>query len=128
MFSLKILFTSYLWCEELLKMFNEDKNFITNLTTSDKATFHVKGYVNRHNCKIWGSEPRNGICIKSHSSLKVYVCAGVTCSGVIGPYFLKLKSVIFQQNGTPPHYALKVSGFLDANFKNNWIDCISLTY
>jgi len=75
-------------CEELLKIFNEDFNFITNLITSNEVTFHINGCVNRHNCKIWESKLSNDICIKSHLSPKVYVWVGLTYSGVICSVFL----------------------------------------
>ena len=111
-------------------MSNEDVNFIRNLITSDEATSHVKGYVNRHNCRIWEFAPPDGVCIKPHSSPKVSVWANVTCYGLMGPYLFeevmvkadhylkmlkeflvpyvkrKLKSAIFQQDGAPPHYTL----------------------
>ena len=101
--------------------------------------------------RIWGSEPPEGICIKSHSSPKVNVWAGFACYGVIGPYLFeedivkayhclkmlkkflvphlkrkrKSKSLISKQDGAPPHYTLDVREFLDVNFKGRWICRIS---
>ena len=117
-------------------MSNEYINFIRNLITVNKATFHVKVYVNSHNCRIWESKPSDRVCIKSYSSPKINVYATVTCYSLIGLYFFeeyvvkadhyrkmlkeflvlnlkrrKLKSSIFQQDGAPPHYAFKVREF-----------------
>ena len=76
-------------CGELLKIPNADVNIIRNLITFDETTFYVKDYVNRHNCRIWRSEPPDGVCIKSQSSPKADVWGAVTCYGLIGPYFFE---------------------------------------
>ncbi|PSN41049.1 hypothetical protein C0J52_24031 [Blattella germanica] len=41
---------------DILSRVDEDNKYLNNVIFSDEATFHVSGYVNRHNCRIWGSE------------------------------------------------------------------------
>uniref|UniRef100_A0A8D9EM93 Transposase n=1 Tax=Cacopsylla melanoneura TaxID=428564 RepID=A0A8D9EM93_9HEMI len=56
---------------------------------SDEAHFHLSGYVNKQNCRFWGTEnPR--ICHEEPlHSLKVTVWCGVYAGKVIGPYFFE---------------------------------------
>ena len=42
---------------DMLERIDNDPNFLTMIMFSDEATFHVSGHVNRHNVRIWGSEP-----------------------------------------------------------------------
>jgi hypothetical protein len=54
---------------------------------TDEATFHVNGCVNRHNCRIWGSEQPNKIHEYVRGSAKVNVWCGLLCDCVVGPFF-----------------------------------------
>jgi hypothetical protein len=56
---------------------------------SDEAHFHLNGFVNKQNFRIWGLEnPRE---IMQHESHPLYctVWAGITSEEIIGPYFLE---------------------------------------
>jgi hypothetical protein len=134
-------------CEEILKKAAEVDGFFNKLITSDESTFHVNGVVNRHNCRIWGSQKPEPLSIKEHSSPKVNVWVGLSHSKIYGPYFFpsdtvksedyllmlkdffvpmlknhhKFKSSWFQQDGAPPHWSLAVRAFLNENFPNRWI-------
>ncbi|KAJ4426379.1 hypothetical protein ANN_27193 [Periplaneta americana] len=44
------------FAETMLDKVDNDDTFLTRVCFSDEATFHVSGKVNRHNCRIWGSE------------------------------------------------------------------------
>ncbi|PSN34769.1 hypothetical protein C0J52_21176 [Blattella germanica] len=35
---------------------DDDNEYLNNVIFSDETTIHVSGYVNCHNCRIWGSE------------------------------------------------------------------------
>uniref|UniRef100_A0A8D8XBS9 Transposase n=1 Tax=Cacopsylla melanoneura TaxID=428564 RepID=A0A8D8XBS9_9HEMI len=99
---------------------------------SDEAHFHLSGYVNKQNCRFWGTEnPR--ICHEEPlHSLKVTVWCGVYAGKLISPYFfqddvgntvnvnramvnefllpqldeLGLENMWFQQDGATTHTAI----------------------
>jgi hypothetical protein len=48
---------------------------------------HVNGCVNRHNCRIWGSEQPNEIHEYVRGSAKVNVWCGLLCDRLVGPFF-----------------------------------------
>ena len=78
-------------------------------------------------------------------SPKVNVWCGIMCNRIIGPFFFCKASItadvyldllseyvtpqligfqptiIFQQDGAPPHWGLHVHEFLNENFSNQWI-------
>lgn len=37
----------------LMEQRTRDPNFLTNVCFTDESTFHLTGYVNRHNCRYW---------------------------------------------------------------------------
>ena len=41
---------------EMLLRIENDNLYLDNIDFSDKATFHLCGKINKHNCRIWGSE------------------------------------------------------------------------
>ncbi|KAJ4428941.1 hypothetical protein ANN_25937 [Periplaneta americana] len=107
-----------------------------------EATFHVSGKVNRHNCRIWGSENPSVVIEHQRDSPKWNVWCGIMRDRIIGPYFFAEKTVtantyldmlqlyavpqlpdgaIFQQDGAPPHFANMVRTFLDEQFPARWI-------
>ena len=119
---------------------------------SDEATFHTCGHVNGHNCRIWADEQPNALQELERNSPKVNVWMGITKSKVYGPYMFSeptitgityldllqqfmepqlkhdgiLDSVVYQQDGAPPHFALIVRNYLTDIFPGRWIGCASL--
>ncbi|KAJ4449078.1 hypothetical protein ANN_00473 [Periplaneta americana] len=104
----------------------------------DEATFHVSGKVNRHNCRIWGSENPSVVIEHQRDSPKWNVWCGIMRDRIIGAEktvtantyldMLQLYAVpqlpdgaIFQQDGAPPHFANMVRTFLDEQFPARWI-------
>ena len=61
-----------------------------NILFSDEAHFHVSGYVNRQNMRIWGDEnPHETVeAPKSREKVTVFVAIGAN-AGLIGPYFFE---------------------------------------
>lgn len=122
-----------------------NENYLKRICFSDEATFHVCGKVNRHNCRIWGSENPRVVIEHERDSPKVNVWCGLMHDRIIGPFFfaeanvnrwsyldmLELYAVpqlqelqpeiIFQQDGAPPHWARCVRDFLNATFPERWI-------
>jgi hypothetical protein len=80
-------------------------------------------------------------------SPKIHVWCAMSKSQLVGPYFFeddnvngknyllmlqtffipeirklnKLRSIIFQQDGSPPHFSIDVRQYLDKHFPNRWI-------
>lgn len=67
----------------------QDHDFSNKIILSDEAHFHLSGYVNKQNCRIWGSEnPREMVEQPLHPQ-RVTVWCGFWSGGVIGPYFFE---------------------------------------
>jgi hypothetical protein len=45
----------------MLNKIDDDEMFLCQICFTDEVTFHMNGCVNRHNCRIWGSEQQNEI-------------------------------------------------------------------
>ena len=125
------------YAAEMLLRIENDNSYLDNIVFSDEAIFHFCGKINKHNCRIWGSENPHVIHEHERDTPKVNVWCGLTRNSVIGPFFFIkarvighvyvdmlqnffidqfLPGLIFQQDGTPPHYHRQVRDFLNANF------------
>lgn len=132
----------------ILDSIEENENFLENVMFSDEATFHVSGSVNRHNCRIWGSEPPHEFIEHQRDSPKVNVWCGLMHDRIVGPFIFAEKTIngniycdmlelyvfpqiddieqekgpiFFQQDGAPPHYSNRVRDALNLRFPNRWI-------
>lgn len=133
-------------CQDMLQINEHNQNFLKHLIMSDEATFHLNGQVNRHNCRVWGTEKPNAIMNRSQGSPKVNVWIGMSQDGLVGPVFFHdnvnaenylnmLKSDLipylkgkrratttyFQQDGAPAHFAKRVRDYLNEKFPLRWI-------
>lgn len=78
----------------------------------DEANFYLDGFVNKQNCRIWGSEkPRPNEEQPSSTVAKVSVWCAIWANGIIGPYFFE------NQQGKPAAvntstYQQMLNGFL----------------
>jgi hypothetical protein len=54
----------------MLNKIDDDEIFLRQICFTDEATFHMNGCVNRHNCRIWGSEQPSGIREYIHDKTK----------------------------------------------------------
>lgn len=119
------------FCVEMLDKLDED-DFDDRLVFSDEATFHTSGKVNKHNVRIWGKENPHGTVEHERDSTKVDVFCAISKKKVYGPFFFEGnvngdvylqmlqnwlidqlienedESLIFQQDGAPPHWKLTV--------------------
>lgn len=66
-----------------------DPDFSKKIFFSDEAHFQLNGYVNKQNCRIWGSENPRVIIEKSMHPPRVTVWCAFWNGGVIGPYFFE---------------------------------------
>jgi hypothetical protein len=128
---------------EILSQLDDDDAFMKHIVFSDDATFHMSGKVNRHNCRIWGSENPCEVMEHERNTPKLNVWCALTSDSVIGPFFFKEATVtgtlylnmlqnyaitqipqgyFFQQDEAPPHYASTVKAFLDQQVPGKWIE------
>lgn len=66
-----------------------DGDFVKKIIFSDEAHFHVDGYVNKQNCRIWGMENPRVVQEQPMHAQRVTVWCGFWTGGVIGPYFFE---------------------------------------
>ena len=64
-------------------------DFTKKIIFSDEAHFHLSGFVNKQNCRIWANENPRVIVEKPMYPERVTVWCGLWAGGVIGPYFFK---------------------------------------
>jgi hypothetical protein len=73
----------------MLNKTDDNSNFLSQICFTDKATFHMNGCINQHNCLIWGSEQPNEIHEHVHGFAEANVRCGLPCDRVIGPFLLR---------------------------------------
>lgn len=73
----------------VLRRQQEDDGFARKVIFSDEAHFHLNGYVNKQNCRIWGSENPHSFHEREMHPQRVTVWCGFWAGGVIGPYFFE---------------------------------------
>jgi len=73
-----------LWFQTLLK---ENPGILDYTWFSDKAWFHLTGYINSQNSRIWASENPNAIHEEPLHSEKIGVWCGMSRQCIIGPIF-----------------------------------------
>jgi len=97
----------------------EDEHFYRKIIFSDEAHFHLGGYVNKQNCRIWGSENPHVIMEKPmHPQL-----FGMIFGGIIGPFFFENEQgAAVTVNGE--RYRAMLNEFLLPKFEEEDIDDI----
>jgi hypothetical protein len=121
-----------------------NSSLIPNILWSDEAYLSLDGEINRHNCRIWSAVKPDEVLPASLHPQKVCVWMGFTATFSLTPFFFestvtsdnylmmlrehvrpqlakkhKLSSVIYMQDGAPPHYALSVRHYLCTTFAEN---------
>lgn len=64
-------------------------DFSKKIIFSDEAHFQLDGYVNKHNCRVWGAENPRVILKQPMHPPRVTVWCAFWAGGVIGPYFFE---------------------------------------
>lgn len=76
------------FCEFMEQRIREPK-FLENVCFSDESTFHLNGYVNRHNFRYWcEANPNEYREAHTQRPLKENVWAGILKNEIIGPFFI----------------------------------------
>lgn len=74
---------------ELMERKIRDPDFLKKVCFSDESTFHLNGYVNRHNCRYWCEDnPNEHREAYTQRPQKENVWAGILANEVIGPFFI----------------------------------------
>jgi hypothetical protein len=76
----------YEFCREILARI-ENNDLSARFISSDKATFHINGKVNRHNVRFWVTENPHIILEHERDSLKVNVFCDISKDKFYGPLF-----------------------------------------
>lgn len=135
----------------VLERTQEDPDFVKKILFSDESHFHLQGYVNKQNCRIWATEnPRQVLEVPLYSQ-KVTVWCAFWSGGVVGPFFfedeegnsvtvngsryrdmlanflcpqlsvLPTNELYFQQDGATCHTAKETTAFLKSRFPGRLI-------
>lgn len=133
-------------CQTLIPML-EDKTIQDNMFFSDESTFYLNGFVSKHNIRYWCETNPHATVETVMNSPKVNVWCALSKNQLIGPFFFdedtingesylamlqsffvpevkrlkKVRSIIFQQDGAPPHFSRDVRQFLSQTFPDRWI-------
>lgn len=134
------------FAEEQLLAIHQDQDYLDKIIFSDEAIFSLTGSVNKQNCRYWSDENPHFFTEAPVNAPKVMVWAGIWSGGIIGPFFFdttvtgdsylemlnefllpnlnehpRFGSLMFMQDGAPPHFARKVREWLDEHFPDRWI-------
>ncbi|CAF3832996.1 unnamed protein product [Rotaria magnacalcarata] len=114
---------------------------------SDEATFYLRGLVNKHNIRYWCENNPHVSVETVMNSPKLNVWCAMSKNQIIGSFFFdddtvngqnylsipkeffvpeirklhRIPSIIFQQDGAPPHFAVDVRQYLNHHFPGRWI-------
>lgn len=141
------------YAEWLVEQTEVNGDFTKKIIFSDEAHFHLCGFVNKQNCRIWANENPQVIVEKPMHPQRVTVWCGLWAGGVIGPYFFEnevgqavtvngvryremitdflwpeiedmdLDDMWFQQDGATCHTANETMALLREKFNGRVISC-----
>ncbi|KAG8297997.1 hypothetical protein J6590_108292 [Homalodisca vitripennis] len=77
------------YAEWLVEQTEVNGDFSKKIIFSDEAHFHLSGFVNKQNCRIWANENPRVIVEKPMYPERVTVWCGLWAGGVIWPYFFE---------------------------------------
>ena len=109
------------WASDRL---TKDADFGKKIIFLNEAHFDLGGYVNKQNCRIWGTENPHAYIEKPSHTKRVTVRCGFWSRGIFGPFFFENEqeeAVTF--NGD--RYRTVLNEFLftkieEENIGNNW--------
>ena len=129
---------------EFSKWVLANPELIHDIVWTDEAYFSLDGLVNRHNCVIWSFQNPHRYMQKSLHPLKVCVWMGFSARYKLTPVFFdgtvdrenytnllknsvfpelrrkrKMRSVIFQHDGAPPHFSVLARDFISNQLPEN---------
>ena len=75
-------------------MHENEPEFYRKIIMSDEAYFQLGIYVNKQNCRIWGSKNPKMLIEKPLYPQRVTVWCGFWAGGIIGPYFFSNEAAV----------------------------------
>jgi hypothetical protein len=136
-----------------LQILADNPDFLKTLLFSDEAHFSIHGEVNHHNFRYWSNENPGLIREEPLHSPRMTVWAAIGYGGVIVPVFVdgsinggsylallqqeflpkaealqNFHSLIFMQDGAPPHWATAVREWLSVALPGRWMGRGSPTF
>ena len=131
------------FCKVILDQIALDPKFHHRIVFSDEANFHVDGHVILHNSIYYGETNPNIVITRQVNSPSIGIFAACGIDGIVSfrifrgrinsnrslsilqediwPYFRHRHNKLFQLDGAPAHFGIKVRNFLDEKFKMRWI-------
>lgn len=137
------------FCETMLRREQEDPGFFDKVLWTDESRFERTGIFNIHNYHIWAMEnPHAARDSTFQHRFSVNMWSGILNGEIIGPFELPSRlngdtykeflenhlpslledvnlqlrrTMIFQNDGAPCHYATQVRNYLNERFPNRWI-------
>lgn len=133
------------YAHNFLSKLASDGDYAGKIWYSDECSFSLAGAVNKQNCRVWGTERPPEVYEVPQGAESIMVWCAISEKGIIGPYFFENGNVtgesyfkmvryfffpkvsnypndyFFQQDGAPPHYALRVRQYLDRKLQARWI-------
>ncbi|CAF0981669.1 unnamed protein product [Rotaria sp. Silwood1] len=129
------------FCEWILDSTEKDPTLLDQIWWTDEAIFKINGRINGHNCVYWSDANPHFIIEQELNVPQVIVWGGIWSNGVVGPFFFEdnvtsetylhmlkdniipqledhpnFQTMIWQQDGAPPHYGQVVRNYLDDTF------------
>ena len=134
------------WAMHMLDGVHQDIDFLNLFVFSDECTFFVSGHVNTHNNRYWSTENPHELVEHHRGTGKVNVWCALAHDQVVAIHFFNEptvcggnyldmleqyaipvitdgganRTVIFQQDGAPPHYAKIVRDYLNSTLPQRW--------
>ena len=134
------------FCTWFLEEYERDPDFLNRILWTDEAAFKTKERRNRQNHRHWSDHNPHVTAPAPLEKSSLMVWAGIQTTGVEGPYVFEgnvtgdsyrqlleqevlpsledqvedLDTLLWQQDGAPPHFANEVRNLLDEKFEQ-WI-------
>lgn len=137
------------FCQTMLRKERENPGFFNTILWTDESRFEKTGIFNIHNYHVWAVENPHAVRPSTFQHrYSVNMWSGILNGELIGPFELPSRlngdvyknflendlpmllldvnlalrrSMIFQNDGAPCHYARQVRNFLDETYPNRWI-------
>lgn len=131
---------------ELLDKVQYYPDLFSHIVWTDEATFKLNGKVNTRNYVEYAYDNPHTMLEVPQKSPGINVWLGIHSAGLVGPFYFQgnitgqsylkmlqeeiipailnqtdITTVIYQQDGAPPHWALLVRSYLNFIFGENWI-------
>jgi hypothetical protein len=84
------------FCKQFRELLIDDEDLQNNLIMTDEAHLYLSGYINKQNFRYWAPDNPRKIHQRPLHSSKVTVWCSVASFGVVGPYFLRTRTVLQQ--------------------------------